>query len=161
MKPLRLPLLASAAMLTAGCVSEGPFPSLAPRPDERLAIEEPVREAPQIPDDSALRVRINTLLAEARAGDEAFERDYEAAARAAARAGAEGSDSWIDAEQAYSRAEASRLRATDAAAELHQLALTHASQPTSASDLEALEAAIAQADAIIAAQQARMNRIRR
>ena len=161
MKPLRVPLLACAATLVAGCVSEGPFPSLAQRPDERLAIEEPVREAPQIPDDRALRVRINALLAEARAGDAAFERDHEAAARAAARAGPEGSDSWIDAEQAYSRAEASRSRATDAATELHQLALARAGQPTSASDLAALEAAIAQADGIVAAQQARMDRIRR
>lgn len=161
MKLLRGPLLASAAVLAAGCVSEGPFPSLAPRPDERLAIEEPVREAPQIPDDSGLRVRINALLAEARAGEAAFERDFEAAARTAARAGAEGSDSWIDAEQAFSRAEASRIRATDAAAELHEIALARAGQPTSPADLAALEAAIAQADEIVAAQQARLNRIRR
>ncbi len=161
MKLSRALLPVCAGALLAGCVSEGPFPSLAPRPDERLAIEEPVREAPQIPDDSALRVRINRLLGEARAGDTAFGRDYEAAARAAGRAGAEGSDSWIDAQQAYSRAEASRLRATDAAAELHQLALERAATPTSPSDLAALEAAIAQADAIVATQQARLNRIRR
>lgn len=161
MKPLRAPLLACAAALLAGCVSEGPFPSLAPRPDERLAIEEPVREAPQIADDSALRVQINRLVSEARAGDAAFEDDYAAAARAAGRAGAEGSDSWIDAQQAWSRAEASRLRATDAAAELHQLALARAGQPTSPADLAALEAAIAQVDGIVASQQTRLNRIRR
>ena len=161
MKLLRALLPACAGALLAGCVSEGPFPSLAPRPDERLAIEEPVREAPQVPDDSALRVRINRLLGEARAGDAAFERDFEAAARAASRAGAEGSDSWIDAEQAFSRAEASRLRATDAATELHQLALARAAEPTSPGDLAALEAAIAQVDGIVAAQQARLNRIRR
>jgi hypothetical protein len=34
-------------------------------------------------------------------------------------------------------------------------------QPTSASDLAALEAAIDRADAIVAAQQARLSRIRR
>lgn len=161
MKLFRVPALAFAAALLAGCVSEGPFPSLAPRPDERLAIEEPVREAPAIPDDSALRVRINQLLSEARSGDAAFERDYEAAARAAARSGAEGSDSWLAAEQAYSRAEASRTRATDAAAGLHQLAMDRSGQPTSPGDLAALEAAIDRADAIVAAQQARLSRIRR
>jgi len=161
MKPYRVTVLTSAAALLAGCVSQGPFPSLAPRPDEQLAIEEPVREAPQIADDSALRVQINRLASEARAGDAAFERDYEAAARAASRAGREGSDSWLDAEQAYSRAEASRTRATDAAAELHQLAQARAGLPTSPGDLAALAAAIAQADQIVAAQQARLNRIRR
>ena len=161
MKPFRVLALSSVVGLLAGCVSEGPFPSLAPRPEERLAIEEPVREAPSIADDSALRVRINQLLGEARSGDAAFERDYDAAARAAARAGAEGSDSWLAAEQAYSRAEIARGRATDAAAELHQLALARAGQPTGTGDLAALEAAIDQADAIVAAQQARLNRIRR
>ena len=161
MKPVRVPLLCCAAALLAGCVSQGPFPSLAPRPDERLAIDEPVREAPQIPDDNALRARIDRLLGEARSGDAAFERDYEAAARTAARAGAEGSDSWIEAQQALSRAEVSRGQATEAADALHQLALARADQPTSPGDLAILEAAIDRADRIVAAQQARMNRLRR
>ena len=159
MKLFRVLAVAGIA-LTAGCISEGPFPSLAPRPDERLGIDEPVREAPQIADDSALRVRINRLLADARSGDADFDRDYEAAARAGARAGPEGSDSWVEAELAYSRVEISRGRATDAAAELHQLALARASQPTSPADNEALDAAIQQVDGIIAAQQARMGRLR-
>ncbi len=150
-----------AAALIAGCVSQGPFPSLAPRPDERLAIEEPVREAPVIADDGALRVRINELLGQARSGGADFERDYDAAARATARGGAEGSNSWIEAQQAISRAEVSRGRATDAAAELHQLALGRAGQPTSPADLAALEAAVAEADAIVATQQARMDRLTR
>ncbi len=161
MKLFRVPVLAFAAALLAGCVSEGPFPSLAPRPDERLAIEEPVREAPVVADDSAFRARINQLLGEARSGDAAFEHDYEAAARTAGRAGPEGSNSWIDAQQALSRAEVSRIRATEAADELHQLALARADQPTSPADQAALEAAIDQADAVVAAQQARVNRLRR
>jgi hypothetical protein len=161
MKRFRVLVLSAAAASLAACVSEGPFPSLAQRPDERLAIEEPVREPPQIADDSALRVRINRLLGEARSGDAAFERDYDAAARASARAGAEGSDSWLDAQQALSRVEMSRGGATDAAAELHHLALARAGQPTSAADQAALDAAIAQADDIVAAQEARLRRIRR
>jgi hypothetical protein len=55
----------------------------------------------------------------------------------------------------------SRGRATDAASELHQLALGRAGQPTSAADQAALDAAIAQADDIVAAQETRLNRIRR
>src|SRR5438105_2374541 len=125
MKPYRVLAIAAAALL-AGCTTKGPFPSLAPRPDERLTIDEPVRAAPQIADDSALRVRINTLVAEARAGNAAFERDYDDAARTAARAGAAGSDSWMAAQQALSRVEAARGRTSDATAELHQLAVARA-----------------------------------
>ena len=160
MKPFRL-LAPCAAALLAGCITHGPWPSLAPRPDERLTIDEPVREAPQIADDSALRVRINTLVAEARAGNAAFERDYDDAARTASRAGAEGSDSWMAAQQALSRVEAARGRTSNAAAELHQLAVARAGQPTSPADQAALEAGIDQADSVVAAQQARMNRLRR
>lgn len=160
MKPYRVLALAAAPLLS-GCITHGPWPSLAPRPDERLTIDEPVRTEPVVADDSALRVRINTLLAEARSGDAAFERDYDAAARAMARAGAEGSDSWMNAQQALSRVESAGGRASDAAAELHQLAVTRAGQPISPSDQAALEAAIDQADGLVAAQQARLGRIRR
>jgi len=156
----RVPILSCAALLLAGCVSQGPFPSLAPRPDERLSIDEPVREAPQLADDSGLRVQINELLAAARSGNAAFERDADAAARTAGRSGPEGSDSWLAAQVAFSRVEAARSRATDAAQELHQLALARSQQPTSPADLAALQAAIEEADAIVAAQQARINRIR-
>ena len=161
MNMFRVLAASCAAALLAGCISPGPFPSLAQRPDERLAIDEPVREPPRIADDGALRVRINELLSQARSGGAAFERDYDAAARTAARAGAEGSDSWIQAQQALSRVETARGRATDAAAELHQLALARAGQPTSADDQTALQAAIDEADGIVAAQQARLNRLRR
>ncbi len=161
MKLFRVLVLCCAASLFAGCVSEGPFPSLAPRPDERLSIDEPVREAPRIADDSALRVRINGLVSEARSGGGDFERDYDAAARASARAGATGSDSWIEAQQAISRVEVARGRVTDAAAELHQLALDRAGRPTSAADQAALQAAIEEVDGIVAAQQTRMNRLNR
>lgn len=161
MKMRRLPSLPLAAALLAGCISEGPFPSLAPRPDERLAIEEPVRPAVAVADDPALGAQITRLLGEARAGDAAFDRDHAAAAQAAARAGAEGSDSWIAAQMALSRAEASRGRAADAAAELHRLALARADLPTSPGDAEALQAAVAEADRIVAAQQARMDRLTR
>ena len=114
-----------------------------------------------IADDGALRVRINALVAEARAGNAEFERDYDAAAQAASRAGAEGSDSWMAAQQAISRVEAARGRSSSAAAELHELATARAGQPTSANDQAALAAAIDQADGVVAAQQARLNRIRR
>jgi hypothetical protein len=153
-----VPLLAA---LLAGCVSQGPFPSLAQREGERLAIEEPVREAPQVADDAALRAELSALRAEAQAGARAFEADYGPAERAAARASAQGSDSWIDAQQALSRLEAARDRTTHAAAELDRLSQARADLPTSAADQALLDAAIAEAARIAAEQQARVDRIRR
>jgi hypothetical protein len=152
-------LAALAGALLAGCVTEGPFPSLAPRPDERLAIEEPVREAPIVPDDPAVRARIAALIAEARQGERAFDAEYGAAARAAARSGPTGSDAWVAAQLALSRVEAARGRTAAAAAELHQLALERADQALSAADRQALDDAIAEADRIAAGQQARIDRL--
>jgi hypothetical protein len=154
-----LPVALLAGSL-GGCVTEGPFPSLAPRPDERLAIEEPVRAAAVVADDPALPVRIAALLGEARQGARLFDSDYAAAARAAARRGAAGSDSWVEAELALSRVEAARGRTSDAAADLHQLALAFADRPISAGDQEALDAAIAEIDGVVADQQARIDRLR-
>jgi len=67
----------------------------------------------------------------------------------------------MNAQLALSRVESAGGRASDAAAELHQLAVTRAGEPISPPDQAALEAAIDQADGIVAAQQARLNRIRR
>lgn len=161
MKLYRVLVLAALPTLLAGCITHGPWPSLAQRPDERLTIDEPVRAAPQIADDSTLRVRINNLVAEARAGNAAFERDYDDAARAAARAGAEGSDSWMAAQQAISRVEAGRGRTSNAAAELHQLATARADEPTSEADRAALAVNIEVVDALVQEQQSRMNRLSR
>jgi hypothetical protein len=153
------PALLAAALL-AGCVAQGPFPSLAPRPDELMAIEEPVREAPRAADDAALRTRVAALLEEVRAGARGFDADHEAARRAAARSGPTGSDAWVEAQQAISRLEAARGRTMAAAAELHQLALDRADVPTSDEDRRLIEAAIAEADRVAAGQQARIDRLR-
>jgi hypothetical protein len=161
MKPRIALLAALTGALLGGCVTQGPFPSLAPRPDERLAIEEPVREAPVVPDDPTLRGRIAALLGEARQGDRAFDADHGAAARAASRAGPIGSDSWIAAQQALSRVEAARGRTSDAATALHQFAVERAGQAVSAADRQALDDAIAEADRLVADQQARVDRLSR
>jgi hypothetical protein len=149
-------------MLLTGCVSQGPFPSLAPRPAESEDwTEEPVRAAPAVADDPALRARVAELLAEARAGARESDADLGSAERAAAHAGAQGSDSWIEAQQAISRLEAAQARTGEALTELHQLRLARAGQPTSPADLAALDAAIAEAEAIAARQQQRIDRLSR
>jgi len=158
----RIVTLGAAAALLAGCVSQGPFPSLAPRPAEMADwTEEPVRTAPTVADDEALGTRIAALLAGAREGRREFEADLAAAEQAAARAGGEGSDSWIEAQQALSRLEASRGRTMQAAEELHRIRLARAEVPTSPADLEALDAAIEAAAAIAAGQQERIDRLSR
>jgi hypothetical protein len=159
----RFPVLAAMlAACLAGCVSQGPFPSLAPRPAEREDwAEEPVHAAPAAADDPALRTRIASLIAEAREGARAFAADLPAAERAATHVGAEGSDSWIEAQQAISRLQASRGKTDDAVAGLHQLRLTRSGQPTSAADLAALDAAIEEAGAIEERQQRQMDGVNR
>lgn len=150
------------AILLAGCVSQGPFPSLAPRPAEREDwTEEPVRTAPAVADDPALRTRIAALLEEARAGRRDFDADFGAAERAAARAGPEGSDSWIEAQQAVSRIEAAMARSGEALAALHQLRLESEARPASAADRAALDAAITEAEAIAAGERERIDRLSR
>ena len=157
--------IAAASLLAAslaGCVSQGSYPSLALRPAEREDwTEEPVHPAPVVADDPAVRTRIAALLTQAREGERAFAADLPAAERATAHPGPEGSDSWIEAQQAISRVEAARARTDDAAAELHRLRLTHTQQPTSAADLAAIDAAIAEVGALVETQQRRMDRINR
>jgi len=153
---------AVAAVLLAGCAAQGPFPSLALRPAEQEDwSEEPVRTAPAVADDAALRAQAAALLAQAREGWGAFEADLGAAERAASRSGAQGSDSWIEAQQALSRLEASRGATMQAAEQLHQLRLARTGAPTSPADLEALDAAIEETDAIAARQQQRIDRLSR
>ena len=159
----RLPILAALlAACLAGCVSQGPFPSLALRPAEQEDwTEEPAHAAPVVADDAALRTRIAALIAEAREGGRAFDADLPAAERAAAHVGAAESDSWVEAQQAISRLQASRGRTDEAAAELQQLRLTRAGQPTSAADLAALDAAIEEISALVDRQQAQLDRFSR
>jgi hypothetical protein len=157
-----LGLAALLAVCLAGCVSQGPFPSLAPRPAEQEDwTEEPAHAAPAVADDAGLRTRIAALLGQARDGERAFNADLPAAERATAHIGAEGSDSWIEAQQAISRLEAARGRTDEAAGELHQMRLARSGQPTSAADLAALDAAIEDVGALVERQQQRLNRISR
>jgi hypothetical protein len=159
----RLPGLAIfLAASLAGCAAQGDYPSLAPRPAEREDwTEEPVHAAPAVAADPALRTQIAALLARAREGERAFAADLPAAERATAHIGPQGSDSWVEAQQAISRVEAARSRTDEAAAELHQLRLQRTGQPTSSADLAAIDAAIAEVATLTERQQQRFDRINR
>jgi hypothetical protein len=156
------PLAIAASLLLAGCAQQGQFPSLARRPAEDIDMTiEPVREAPVVARDAALGARIEALTDALRSGDRRFDADYSAASGAARAAGPQGSESWVMAQQAISRLEASRAQTTAALADLNQLRLERADLPTNEEDQAALETAIAFGDRITAEQQARIDRLRR
>jgi hypothetical protein len=159
-RPLLLPPALAAALTLGGCVSQGPFPSLAPRPEEGIvSTAEPVRPDPVAADDAQLRARIGALVAQALEGLNAFDAAYPAAERTANAAGAEGSDGWVAAQQALSRLEAARSKTSTARAELDRIAIERATLPTSAGDREALVRALTEVDRIGTNQQVRLQRL--
>ena len=155
---LSLPAVAGGL---AGCVAADGFPSLAQRPAERnISIEEPVRPAVDVPSDPALRAQIVQLLAQAADGNRAFYSALAPAQAAVAAAGGAGSESWVEAQQALSRLEATREPTARALAELDRLALARAELPTNEGDFAAISAAIAEAGRIAADQQQVWDRLR-
>jgi hypothetical protein len=156
----RLPITAAAVALAAGCAPQGGFPSLAPRPGEQQDwTEEPVRIAPAVASDAAMRQRLVALRGQAAQGERAFEADYGPAEAAIGRAGGEGSDSWVEAQQALSRLQAAQSEVTEALDQLEQVALARAQEPTNAEDLAAIDAARNAVAGIVAAQNARVARL--
>ncbi|HEX8241598.1 MAG TPA: hypothetical protein VF574_17815 [Allosphingosinicella sp.] len=148
-------------VLAAGCAAPGPYPSLAPRPAEKAYADdaEERKPTPQ-PDDPALAVEIDRLLAEAKAGGAKFDSAFPAAQAAAGRAGAAGSDSWIEAQQILSRLEAARARTTAAQADLDRLSVERTSAGTLGSgDAERLSRAAEEMQALADTQADRLQRL--
>lgn len=99
-----------ASGLLSACASPGgPYPSLQPRAaetiDPRVAVERPLNQRPV---SAALAGRLAELVAEAHAGEAAFESAVSEAERLAAAAGAPQSEGWVAAQQALSTAAAAR-----------------------------------------------------
>lgn len=117
-------LLTALALSLPGCAgpTEG-YPSLAPRPIEREVLQ--AAPVPAAPDPTAaaplpLSADIAALVAQAQAADTAFRAAVEKARPQveAGRGADEGSERWVNAQQAYSSAEAARAPVTEALAEL-------------------------------------------
>src|SRR5206468_7263804 len=104
----RLALL-SIASLAACSAPGGPYPSLQPRAaeaiDPRVPVSRPLNERPAT---ASLVQRLRTLVAEAHAGDSAFDSAASQAERMASAAGAPQSEGWIAAQQALTAAIAAR-----------------------------------------------------
>jgi hypothetical protein len=162
-RPLLLLLAATAAIL-AGCASdEGDFPSLAQRPSEReFAAEQmaPPKVRPPLPDDPAVASRAGGFVAAAREAEGGFSRAYEVAAAAVARAGAPGSDSWVVAQEAVSRAISAQAPVARIAGELDDYAAARAREtPVSPGDIGRLQEAASELRGIAEAQGARIRRL--
>lgn len=153
-------LLAAAASLSA-CAAQGPFPSLALRPEEgMISLAEPVRPPVEVASDAALRGRVAALRERGRAGARAFDAAYPAAERATRSVGGAGSDSWIAAQQAVSRLEAARGEASAALTDLDRLSVERANLPTNADDYAMIGAAMAEIEGETAERQTRLDALR-
>jgi len=160
-RPNRAVLVAPLLAALAGCAAQGTFPSLQPRAIEQsVATEVPARAQVPVASEPALRARAAELLALARRGQGDFDTAHVQASAAAARAGASGTESWTLAQQAISRVEAARDETTRALAELDQLVVARAGQPTNQEDFEAIHSALTEAQRLAEEQQARLARLR-
>lgn len=175
------PLIVGAALL-ASCAASGPFPSLAPRAVERdlgdstapippclkdgqQAPESASRPAPPPaatvePADPTLPARLDALKAKAGEGESAFVKAIDTASAAVSSAGAAGSESWVAAQQAVSRAETARAPTLDALSDLSALAVAAAQRQANPADAQALQGAIEAVQAIADRQAARIREVR-
>ena len=155
-----LPLALLLAALS-GCAAPGPYPSLEPREVERrYAGGDPEAVPTPVADDPTIAARIAEHVALARSGDAAFEEALAIAAPLVARGGAVGSESWVAAQQAVSRAEAARAPTVRALADLDAYAIGLAAEKAlSESDFERLTSATAALQAIANAQADSLERL--
>ena len=156
--PLRLPIV--AALLLSACSTAGSYPSLLPRPGEKLDFAEPtVAPAPPLKPDPALDARIaqgrQQLAASATAFDAAM-RDAERLV-AEARGSAAGSDAWLNAQVALAELDAHRSDTSVAASDLEQIALDRA--VAGEQDYPALDTVVSEAQALGNAQAARIAKL--
>lgn len=152
-------LLALAGL--AACAAPGPYPSLALREAERVyAAGDPVAPPPVVPDRPGIEARVQALVAAGRAADRGFETALAAARPLAGRAGGAGSESWIAAQQAVSRAEAARAATVRALADMDRLAIDEAREPLSADDYARLTAGVAALQTLADRQQQALDGLR-
>lgn len=145
--------------LLSACAARGPFPSLAPRAVERLDDAAPVPTTTPAT-DPALAARIAELVGAAHEGNRAFEAAIGDAAGAVSRAGTAGTDGWVAAHQALSRAQAARAPTVNALADLDALAVGAEERGVSAEDRERIAAAVAQVRSLAEAQAERLDSLR-
>ena len=159
---MRRPLLLSLIALSGCAAPDAGAPSLAPRAAEAIDPRVPVEDPPAQGSPSAGLVQeLETLVAQAMAGDEAFMAAAANADRLASAAGAPQSESWILAQQALSAAVAARAPVTRAMGDLDSLAARRIQQQggIGAADMAAIQAASERVQAIDSAEAATIGRL--
>lgn len=153
-------LIPLTCLLLTACAGEAVGPSLAKRPVENVPLTEPEAEvvAPA-PADAALQTQIRTLLSQAREGQSAFDAVLPRAQAAAGSAGAEGSESWVSAQQLLSAVESARTPTTRAVGELDALVAARVADGSDAG-LDELQAAQAEVATLADEQQRAVDALR-
>ena len=160
---LFIPLLAAALVTGCSTPRTAPEPSLAPRAAEAIDPRVPIPDVvPSGPVDPALAQRIDSLLAEARAGIPTFEEREAEASRLSANAGPVSSEGWVAAQQALSRLVEQFGVTTRVAADIDALASSRleANRWIRPTDREAMATAQLAVAAISEPQAAAIARIR-
>jgi len=118
-------LLSAAACSLAGCGAQVSAPSLLPRVVERQPIDMPVATAIEAdtPVDPALQTKIVEQIAKAQAGNTAFNAQRAEVEKMVARAAGakQGSDAWVEAQEALTALESARIAVRAAAAAIDTL----------------------------------------
>ena len=133
-------------VLLSGCAAATHAPSLGPRAaeaiDPRVPVPEPVLST--VP-TAGLVEKLDSLIAQANAGDQAFSPLIERARVLADAAGAKESESWVVAQQALSAAVSARLPVTSAVGDIDTLGAKRVQTlgGIGAADLKAIGAAAA------------------
>ena len=149
-------LLLPVLLLLGACASSGRHPpSLAHRAaediDPRIPVQHPIVKRGA---NLTLAAKLAALLNQAQVGDEAYRAALGPTRRAVSAAGKTGSDGWIAAQQQLSALEQARAPTTSAAAAIDALAgdAIKADSGIDADELEAIQRAAQEADAVSARQ---------
>ncbi len=133
------PLILLCCTLLASCASNGTFPSLAPRAIEKAGAEE-VAPAP-LPAgvDATLAKRLAAIEESGQAGHRSFIEEAMAARSAVAQGAgaAAGSEQWVAAQAAYSRADSARGALLSALADLDAVRREQIDSPNPANHMAA------------------------
>lgn len=146
----------------AACSAPVGEPSLLPRPAESIDPRVPVPEpAIQSETTAGLVAQLDTLVAQASAGDGAFRPLADNALRLAEAAGEKGSESWVVAQQALSAAVAARAPVARAVAEIDSLGAQRIQKlgGIGAADLKAIQSAAARVAEIDEREASTIDRI--
>lgn len=152
--------LAAFALLSACARDDAAYPSLAPRPVERLGFEEPEPRAPEpVRPDPKLDVELAAATARLDKATSDFAEAARGAQAAAARArGARaGDERWIDAQTALAALDVLRVETSDVLTDLEHLTIDRA--VTLAQAYPGLETARARARTELDRQDATIRRI--